>query len=239
MEKYLLSDVRRELKANIDKKYKQNFQRFFKEDIVCYGVKTPLVRKIAKKYFKDIKNLDKKDIFILAEQLLKSDYGEESTIAIKWIFGIKNSLIKSDFNIFEKWLKKYINNWAKDDDFCAHIIYPMIEKYPALVERIKLWAKSKNQWVRRASAVSLIETFGHCHTTKHNLDNIFDIAKTLLYDKEDLVQKGCGWMLKSASVDNQKEVFDFVMTYKKNMPRTTLRYAIEKMPNHLKKKVIS
>ena len=238
MEKDLLSDVRRELKANIDKKYKQSFQRFFKEGIVRYGVKTPLVRKIAKKYFKDIKNLDKKDIFILAEQLLKSNYGEESIIAIQWIFGTKNRLIKTDFNIFESWLKKYINGWGKDDDFCAHIIYPMIEKYPALVERIKLWAKSKNQWVRRASAVSLIKTFGHSHTTKHNLDDIFDIAKALLYDREDLVQKGYGWMLKSASVDNQKQVFDFVMAHKKNMPRTALRYAIEKMPDYLRKKAM-
>jgi len=239
MEKNVLWDVRKELKANVDKKYRHDFQRFSKEKIICYGVRTPIVRKIAKKYFKDIKNFDKKEIFVLTEQLLKSDYSEEATIAVQWIFGIKNRLTEIDFNIFEKWLKRYINNWAKDDDFCAHIIYPMIEKYPALIKKVKLWTKSKNRWVRRAAAVSFVKTFGRSHTTEHNLDDIFDIARILLYDKEDLVQKGYGWMLKSASVNNQKQVFNFVMAHKKNMPRTALRYAIEKMPEYLRKKAMA
>ena len=234
----IIENVRQDLKVNVDEKYKCAVKRFFKEKITCYGARTPIVRKIAKKYFKDIKNFDKKEIFNLSEQLLKSDYSEEATIATEWIFGIKDRLIKTDFNIFEKWLKKYINNWGKDDDFCAHIIHPIIVRYPELVENVKLWATSKNQWVRRASAVSFIKTLGYCHTTKHNLDDIFDIAKILLYDEKDLVQKGYGWMLKSASVHHQKEVFDFVMIYKKNMPRTALRYAIEKMPKHLKNKAM-
>ena len=184
MKKDFLEKVRKDLRANVDKEYKLAVENFFREKIVCYGIRTPIVRAIAKKYFKDVKGFGKKEIFILAEQLLKSNYGEESIIAIQWIFGIKDRLKKTDFNVFESWLKKYINNWGKDDDFCAHIIYPMIEKYPVLVKKIKVWAKSKNQWVRRASAVSFIKTFGHSHTTKHNLDDIFDIAKTLWYDEE-------------------------------------------------------
>ena len=233
----IIQNVRKDLVANVEEKY--NVKRFLKRNILRYGVRTPIVRKIAKKYFQDIEGFNKEKIFISAEQLLKSGYGEEATIAIQWIFGVKSRLVKMDFNVFEKWLEKYINNWAKDDDFCAHIIYPMIKKCPVLIKRVKLWAKSKNQWVRRASAVSFIKTFGHCHATEHNIKDIFDIAKILLYDKEDLVQKGYGWMLKSASVYHQKHVFDFVMTCKENMPRTALRYAIEKMPRSLRKKAMT
>jgi len=66
------------------------------------------------------------------------------------------------------------------------------------------------------------------------LEDVFEIADILLLDKDDLVQKGYGWMLKAASEAHQKEVFNYVMANKSVMPRTALRYAIEKMPADLK-----
>jgi len=61
----------------------------------------------------------------------------------------------------------------------------------------------------------------------------------LLHDPDDLVQKGYGWMLKEASRKHQQEVFDFIQEHKKTMPRTALRYAIEKMPDDLRKEAMS
>ena len=66
------------------------------------------------------------------------------------------------------------------------------------------------------------------------LADIFEIADILLLDRDDMVQKGYGWMLKEASKPYQKEVFDYVMHHKAVMPRTALRYAIEKMPPSLR-----
>jgi 3-methyladenine DNA glycosylase AlkD len=234
----ILIEIRKELKLKAEKKNREGAQSFFKEKIYCYGVKTPIVRKIAKEYFKEIKSLEKKQIFSLAEELLKSKYNEESTIAIQWVSSISDRFEKQDFKIFEKWLTKYIDNWGKDDDFCLRIIHPMIEKYPDLINKVKSWSHSKNMWLRRASAVSFITTIGSFYATKHNLKDIFEVAETLLHDKEDLVQKGYGWMLKAASVRQQKEVFNFVTKHKKTMPRTALRYAIEKMPPNLKKEAM-
>ena len=234
----ILQEVRQELAANVEKEYKDNNQKYFKEKIFCYGVRTPIVRKIAKKYFKQVKQLNKNEIFALSEKLLKSRYNEEATIAIQWVSQLADQFTKADFKLFERWLTKYIDNWGKDDDFCLHIIQPIIEKYPELIVKVKSWANSENMWLRRASAVSFITTIGNFYATRHNLKDIFEVAETLLHDKEDLVQKGYGWMLKSASVHNQKEVFEFVMKYKSNMPRTALRYAIEKMPANLKKQAM-
>jgi 3-methyladenine DNA glycosylase AlkD len=105
-----------------------------------------------------------------------------------------------------------------------------VEKYPQYVKILKKWAKSKNLWMRRASAVSLIVP----GKRGKFLSDIFELADILLLDKEDMVQKGYGWMLKVASQKHEKEVFDYVMKNKKTMPRTALRYAIEKMPKSLK-----
>jgi len=234
----ILKEVRQELKANIEEKYRDNNQKYFKEKISCYGVRTPIVRKIAKKYFKKIRHLNKKEIFALSEKLFKNQYNEEATIAIQWVNELSKQFKKSDFRTFERWLTEYIDNWSKDDDFCLHIIHSMIEKYPDLVDKVKSWSRSKNMWLRRASAVSFITTIENFYVTRHNLKDIFEVAETLLHDKEDLVQKGYGWMLKSASVHNQKEVFEFVMKHKSSMPRTALRYAIEKMPANLKKQAM-
>ena len=114
----------------------------------------------------------------------------------------------------------------------------MIEKYPELIEQVKSWAHSTNMWQRRASAVSFITTLGGFYATNHNLKDIFAVAETLLHDPEDLVQKGYGWMLKAASIHNQKAIFEFVMKHKATMPRTALRYAIEKLPPNLKKQAM-
>ena len=70
------------------------------------------------------------------------------------------------------------------------------------------------------------------------LKEVFEIADLLLEDRDDMVQKGYGWMLKEASKKHQAEVFDYVMKRKAKMPRTALRYAIEKMPADLKRRAM-
>jgi len=89
--------------------------------------------------------------------------------------------------------------------------------------------------MRRAAAVTLILP---ARKGKF-LDDIFEIADSLLLDTDDLVQKGYGWMLKEASKKHQKQVFDYIMKNKDKMPRTALRYAIEKMPPDLRKQAMA
>jgi len=146
MESHILEKVREELKTEIDEEYKNNIQRFFIEKIVCYGIRTPTVHKVAKKYIEQIKLLDKKELFDLADELFRSGYNEEAIIAIRWVSEVSKEFGKNDFDIFESWLKKYINNWMKVDYFCLYIIHPMIDKYPDLIEKVKKWSYSENAW---------------------------------------------------------------------------------------------
>ncbi len=106
--------------------------------------------------------------------------------------------------------------------------------YPDHVREMRNWAQSENRWARRASAVSFIIPA----RKGVFLEDIFDLADILLHDTDDLVQKGYGWMLKAASQAHQSGVFEYVMKRKMNMPRTALRYAIEKMPKELKQKAM-
>jgi 3-methyladenine DNA glycosylase AlkD len=102
--------------------------------------------------------------------------------------------------------------------------------YPEHLAGLKRWTKSDNRWVKRAAAVSLIIPA----RKGLYLSDIFEIADLVHSDPDDMVQKGYGWMLKVASQSHLKEVFEYVMDRRATMPRTALRYAIEKMPADLK-----
>ncbi|NTW33939.1 MAG: DNA alkylation repair protein, partial [Bacteroidetes bacterium] len=157
-------------------------------------------------------------------------YLEESFIACNWTFHIHKNYEPNDFIIFEKWVSQFINNWASCDTFCNHSVGAFVELFPEYLKELKRWAKSDNRWMRRASAVSLIVPA----KKGKFLEDIFEIADILLLDQDDMVQKGYGWMLKVASQAHQTEVFDYIMSKKSIMPRTSLRYAIEKMPEELR-----
>lgn len=229
--KNIIDEIRVELKKNIDKKTQATSQHFFKEKIKCYGVKMPVVSKISKEFFKRIKSEKKSEIVNLCESLWQSGYIEEAFIACNWSYYIHKEYQSVDFKIFRRWISEHVNNWATCDTFCNHTLGEFIEMYPEYLVKLKDFAKSDNRWMRRASAVTLIIPARKGKFLK----DILEIADILLLDKDDLVQKGYGWMLKAASQAHQREIFEYVIRNKVNMPRTALRYAIEKMPDNLKK----
>jgi 3-methyladenine DNA glycosylase AlkD len=225
------ASIREELRRSADERTRSSFQRFFKEEIACYGVNTPVVRKIAARYFRTLGRKDKKGIFALCEDLLAADACEEAFIAFDWAYRLRGSFDPGDLDVFEYWLERYVNNWAKCDTLCNHAVGSLIERFPRCIARLKLWAGSGNRWLRRASAVSLVLPA----RKGLFLEDVLDIADRLLHDDDDLVRKGYGWLLKEAGKKHQGEVFGFVMRHREDMPRTALRYAIEKMPGELKK----
>ena len=230
----IIDKIREELRQNSDEKTQKSSLNFFKEEIKVYGIKTNIVSKIGKEYFNEIKNKNKSEIFNLCEELWQSGYMEESFIACNWSYAVRKNYEPADFDIFQKWIADYISNWASCDTFCNHTMGVFIEMFPEYLSQLKKWALSKNRWVRRASAVSLIIPARQGLF----LNDIFEIADILLPDKDDLVQKGYGWMLKSASQAHQQDVYDYVIRNKTKMPRTALRYAIEKMPENLRLKAM-
>ncbi len=230
----IISNLREELKKNSDPQLINSGKRFFKEEVKMYGIKTISVRKIGKEHFKLIKGKTKSEIFKLCEELWKSGYMEESFIACNWSHNIYKDYEPDDFKIFGMWVNTYVSNWASCDTLCNHTVGDFIKMYPQYIEELKKWARSENRWVRRAAAVSLIMPAKEGDF----LNDIFEIADILLHDKDDLVRKGYGWMLKAASQSHLNEVFEYVIKNKSAMPRTSLRYAIEKMPEEFKAKAM-
>jgi len=249
MEEIIIARIRQEIIENVDAKALASSNRFFKEGEAAkiHGVKTAEVNKIAKVGLLFIKEYPKQTVFELCEELWKSGYLEEAAIACVWAESLHKKYEPADFSIFERWLSTYVNSWADCDTLCNHTIGSFVMMYPEYIAELKKWTKSPNRWVRRGSAVSLIIPA----RKGLFLNDILEIADTLLLDKDDLVQKGYGWMLKAASMsetfvkgsneikkEHLEAVFNFVIKNKVVMPRTALRYAIEKMPEDMKTKAM-
>ena len=230
----VIKTIRKELKTIGTEDKRISIRRFFVHEIKVHGVNAAEVKKLAKTYFAQIMHLPKKEIFDHCELLWQSGYLEESGIACEWVKRIHQDLTPADWIVFERWVDEYITNWARCDNFCGGTVGAFLEVYPQYVRQLRIWAKSANLWKRRAAAVSLTGPArkGLFH------DEVFDIAKILLLDKEDMVQKGYGWMLKEASNFDQQSVFQFILQHKAEMPRTSLRYAIEKMPKRMKERAM-
>lgn len=222
--------IRQDLQSSADAHTKETAQHYFKEDIKVYGVKTATVGKIAKKYWQQAKTLAKQEIFALCEELYKSGYMEEAFVVSNWMPEYIKHLEAADLAVFKRWINTYVTNWAECDGFCNHTIGDLIDKFPEIVPEVKSWAKSPNRWMKRASAVSFIIPAKHGMYLKDALE----ICDVLLLDGDDMVQKGYGWLLKEESRKHTKEVYDYVVAHRKEMPRTALRYAIELMPKDLK-----
>jgi 3-methyladenine DNA glycosylase AlkD len=223
----IIEKLRQEIARHDRPENQINYQQFFKEKLKHpLGLKTPILRKISNRLFRDIKNWPKKQILDLGDKLLASQERYFRFFAFEWAIKIKDQYTPADFARFERWLKKYVDNWGACDHLCCGPIGNIIRQYPKTAGKTKRWIPSKNRWLRRAAAVSLIIPVRH----RMLLDEVFDTADKLLTDDDDMVQKGYGWMLKVAGDQYPDEVFDFVMKNKAEMPRTALRYAIEKYP---------
>jgi 3-methyladenine DNA glycosylase AlkD len=228
--KGILKELREELAACSDEKVIQSSARFFKEAVSFHGVKSADVQRIDKGFYARIEDEGKDYVFTLCDELWASPYFEENIIACNWSHNQRKKYEPADLAVFERWLGTYVTNWATCDTLCNHTIGDLVTKYPGKIEELKRWALSPNRWMRRGAAVSLIVPA----RKGLFLPDVFEIATILLHDSDDMVQKGYGWMLKVASQAHQHQVYGYVMHHRATMPRTALRYAIEKMPPALR-----
>lgn len=231
MSKYV-EEVRLQLRYMADPAVALSSRRFFKDDQEArlYGLRSAEVAKIAKRAFKEVGKCSKPEIWGMCEELWQSGYQEEHGVACLWSHALAGDYTPDDFTVFERWVTDYVKNWASCDTLCNHTVGDFLITYPQFIDNLKDWAGANHRWLKRAAAVSLIIPA----RKGMFLDDIFMIADKLLPDEDDMVQKGYGWMLKAASEAHLQPVFDYVLSKKAVMPRTALRYALEKMPKDLK-----
>ena len=206
------------------------FQNFFKtgkgeygEGDMFLGLSVPQTRAVAKQYsdlnFKDIK------------KLLHSKYHEERLCALLMlVHRFQKGNLKQQKEVYDFYITqaKFVNNWDLVDLSADKImgVYLLDRKKTILTT----FATSNNLWERR---ISMIATFAFI---KHNqFQETLRISKILLHDSHDLIHKAVGWMLREVGKRDVGVMENFLKQHYKDMPRTMLRYAIEKLPDYKRK----
>jgi len=201
-------------------------------------VKTPVVRAIATRTLQLLKQRGIKTIdglIPLCEILLETGQWPHRTIAFQWSFTLKDQFQPRHFAFLDRWVNTYLHSWGSCDDLCTHSMGYFLMRFPQVVKSVKKWTQSDNPYVRRAAAVSFIYALRRGELFEH----IFDVSNSLMNDSHHHVLKGYGWMLKEATLHFMADVFDYVMKNRSDMPRLSLRYAIEKMPEDMRRKAMT
>lgn len=220
-----LQNIKSDFQRLSDNKQAQNLQRFFKtgkgqygEGDMFLGVKVPLQRQLVKKYH----NLSLIDI----EKLLRSEYHEyRLTALLLLVKKFEKGDLRQKGKIYSLYLKnyRYINNWDLVDLSAPNIVGAyLLDKNRNLLYQ---WAKSPNLWKRR---IAVLATFAFIRNKDFN--DSLKIAEILMKDRHDLIHKAAGWMLREVGKRDLALLEIFLAKNAASMPRTMLRYSIEKLP---------
>ena len=210
-------------KAKVYLKFFKTKKGEYGEGDTFLGVSVPEQRKIAKKYF----DLSLKEL----QELLSTNIHEYKMCSL---FILINKYRKSDKTekkkIFDFYLKNTINinNWDLVDISAPHIIGDyLLNKNRKILYKL---ANSKNLWEKR---ISIISTF--TFIKNNQFEDTLKISEILLNDNHDLIHKAVGWMLREVGKRDQKTEETFLEKYHKTMPKTMLRYSIEKFEENKRK----
>jgi len=225
-----VADIKYEIRKLANKKTAKHSQRFFKtgkgqygEGDIFLGIRVPVLRKIAKKFRR----------ISLAEvsKLLESKFHEERLLSILMLVNLFKSGDEDDQElIYELYLDKtrFINNWDIVDISAGNIVGEFLfEKDKAPLYRLVF---SENLWERR---IAIVATFYFIRNDE--FDDTLKIAEILFTDKEDLIHKAVGWMLREVGKRVIEIEEEFLEAHYLKMPRTMLRYAIERFPETRRK----
>ena len=221
----LLAWIREELKSHVDPGYRAGMVAFSREPIDPCGVRAPDVKRIAAAVYKAVKPWPVAGRNKLCDELWSSGKFEEGGISIYVYRRFRKQCAAPEFKLFERWVDRYVRNWAHCDGVSSWLLAGCIENDPSLIARLEPWVLSRNRWKRRAAAVSLLQEAKQ----GRNPDAIFKTAGARLEDPDDMVQKGVGWLLKETYPKRPREVVRFLEPRKKGATRLLLRYAAEKM----------
>lgn len=225
--------IREEFERLSDKEYAARLQKYFKTEKGEYGqgdrflgIRVPDIRKLAREH----RNISLSRAF----ELIRSPFHEERMFSLFVLvdhFGRANDEGKKE--IYTLYLKNtnFINNWDLVDASAGRIVGAYL--FSRSKKPIYALAKSRNLWERRISVMATSYFIG-----RNEFADTLKIAEMLLNDKEDLIHKAVGWLLREIGKRDFELEESFLKKHCAKMPRTMLRYAIEKFPEEKRKKYL-
>jgi 3-methyladenine DNA glycosylase AlkD len=224
------ADVRRQLQRMARPAGTFDASRYFRGDVTLgfYNVGTAAMRDMARTIYRVHRDAwSVTDALRFADALIADRHLEVKSVGIELLARYRREFTPGLLPAWKRWLARNDSaNWATTDAMCGALIGPLIASHPPLVARVAGWAGDRNLWVRRASAVSLVGLARKGVA----LEAAYGVARRLHADREDLIQKAVGWLLREAGKTDPARLERYLRQHGPEIPRTTVRYAIERFP---------
>ena len=216
------------LRAMADARRAAEVQKYFKDTVVSFGVASPAVRGLTGELYAAIrKDWSVADAVDLADLLFPRPELEAKSVAALVLLRYQKQFPQTLFRKTRAWLERdHLDNWASVDIFCPQALGTLLARYPELLTGIEKWAAHPNRWVRRASLVAFLKLV----KKEEYLEAAYRMAARHFDSDDDLVQKAAGWLLREAGKRDMGRLEKFLLASGPAVPRTTLRYAIERFP---------
>jgi len=220
------------LKAHGSPGHAAGVQWFFKEEVRSHGWYTADLRRYARALHEELA-CDQPLLLDVAERLFAGAVLEEKALAVTVLEPSLKRFGGAEFTRFERWLGK-VSSWADHDALAMFLIGPMMVAEPARARRPLRWASSPNRWRRRAAAVSLI------HGIRKGMfqEEAVAVTERLLADRDDMVQKGLGWLLREWAKHDPETAVPVLMAIRDRASRLVLRTGCERLAPALRQRVL-
>jgi 3-methyladenine DNA glycosylase AlkD len=219
----LLAATEREMKRHSDPEFREGVRSFFVEPVDPWGIRSGDLKSIEQMVYRELKPMPLAGRNKFCNELWKRGKLEDGALICHVYRRFASQCGECEFKLFERWIDRYVHNWAHCDGVSSWLVAASIANVPALKMNLEGWTASRNRWKRRAAAVSLLQEAKKGRST----GDIFRIAAKLVHDDDVMVQKGAGWLLKETYPKRPETVAAFVEEM--NPPRLVVRYAAEKM----------
>ena len=233
------AEARRELKRLARRSAEFDARRYFRGggDLRFHNVGTTAMRGLARSIHERHRNeWSVDDAMAFADLLIQDPFLEVKSLGIEVVARYRRDFTPRLLSAWKRWLARDCSaNWATTDAISCYLIGPLLLRHPDLAGDMRAWARHRNMWVRRAAAAGLIPSV----RLGRALDVAYDVAQALHPDPHDLIHKAVGWLLREAGKPDAARLERYLRTNGATIPRTTVRYAIERFPPRARRALLA
>jgi 3-methyladenine DNA glycosylase AlkD len=173
-------------------------------------------------------------IVAVADRLFRGRLHENKHMAVMLLEKDAAGLGDREFSLFDSWLDR-VQHWDEHDALVHNLLGPMVAVEPRRARRALAWAGSKNRWRRRAACVALIRGIRR----RQFFPEVQRATARLLADRDDMVEKGLGWLLREAAKADPRRSVPFLMKIRSRASRLVLRTACETLPPAARARILA
>lgn len=206
------------------------------DEVALLGVKTTPARALARELYQRVApTWQVADAVAFADLMVRNRYLEAKGLGLTVLGRYRDYYPRSLLATARKWIADgHLRNWAAIDAVAPTVLTPLVVRYPRLEPRLIGWSRARSQWLRRAAVVSFVPLA----RKGERLDQAYALVAALFSDREDLMHKACGWLLREAGKTDMPRLERFLLRHGPAIPRTTVRYAIERFPQRRRKRLL-